>query len=365
MIAGISVGSEDLYRISPTGIAAGENPGANPDTLVTYIGEVRKAIEGTCLSGVPIGHVDTWTAFANTSNNALTEACDWLGMDAYPYFEDTKHNPIEEGANLFQAAWDQVRAVAGGREIWITETGWPVSGKTFGEAVPSTENARTFWKDVGCPMFGVTNVWWYTFQDSAPTTPNPSFGVIGSELTTKPLYDLSCDASDSDDDKTSTKATDTGKGGSATKTGGSGSASASASASDHASATTHSGPISTGTGSGSGSGYNSTATWSGRISRTTVVPTVSPTGGSGSGSGSGSGDDSGSGSGSGSGDDSGSGSGSDSGSGSGSDSGSGSGSGSGDSSTPTDSPNPVEAGGSQLNSIGAAAVALLLAVAFI
>jgi glucan endo-1,3-beta-D-glucosidase len=114
-------------------------------------------------------------------------------MDAYPYFEDTKNNPISEGANLFKAAWNEVKAVAKGKEIWVTETGWPVSGKTYGKAVPSTKNARTFYEDVGCPMFGDINVWWYTLQDSAPQTPNPSFGVIGTELTEKPLYDLSCD----------------------------------------------------------------------------------------------------------------------------------------------------------------------------
>lgn len=193
LVAGISVGSEDLYRISPTGIAANENPGANPDVLVDYIKQTREAIKGTCLESVPIGHVDTWTAYANGSNNAVIEACDWLGMDAYPYFEDTKNNPISEGANLFKSAWNQVKAAAKGKEIWVTETGWPVSGKTVGKGVPSTENARTFYEDVGCPMFGDINVWWYTLQDSSPTTPNPSFGVIGSELTKKPLYDLSCD----------------------------------------------------------------------------------------------------------------------------------------------------------------------------
>ncbi|KAF5699649.1 murein transglycosylase [Fusarium globosum] len=193
LVAGISVGSEDLYRISPTGIKANENPGANPDILVDYIKQTRAAIKGTCLESVPIGHVDTWTAYANASNNIVIEACDWLGMDAYPYFEDTKNNPISEGANLFKAAWNEVKAVAKGKEIWVTETGWPVSGKTYGKAVPSTKNARTFYEDVGCPMFGDINVWWYTLQDSAPQTPNPSFGVIGSELTEKPLYDLSCD----------------------------------------------------------------------------------------------------------------------------------------------------------------------------
>lgn len=87
LVAGISVGSEDLYRISPTGIANGENPGASPDTIVSYISQVRDALAGTPLSGVPVGHVDTWTAWVNGSNNAVTDACDFVGVDAYPYFQ--------------------------------------------------------------------------------------------------------------------------------------------------------------------------------------------------------------------------------------------------------------------------------------
>ncbi|RSM20444.1 hypothetical protein CDV31_000668 [Fusarium ambrosium] len=156
LVAGISVGSEDLYRISPIGIRNKENPGVDPDTL------------------------------------AVIDACDWLGMDAYPYYEDTKHNPVSEGPSLFRAAKDKVAAVAGGKEIWITETGWPISGKTSGEGVASINNARTYWKDVGCPMFGNINVWWYTLLDAGTQSSNPSFGVVGSKLTKKPLYDLSC-----------------------------------------------------------------------------------------------------------------------------------------------------------------------------
>lgn len=81
------MGSEDLYRTSPTGIANGENPGASPDTIVSYIRQVRDAISGTPLSGVPIGHVDTWTAWVNASNDAVIDAVDFVGVDAYPYFE--------------------------------------------------------------------------------------------------------------------------------------------------------------------------------------------------------------------------------------------------------------------------------------
>ncbi|KFA49052.1 hypothetical protein S40293_06181 [Stachybotrys chartarum IBT 40293] len=193
LVAGISVGSEDLYRISPTAIANNEYAGASPDKLVGYIARVRDTIRGSCLTDIPIGHVDTWTAYVNGSNSAVIDAIDWLGMDAYPYFEDTKPNSLQNGRSLFASALDQTRAVANGKQVWVTETGWPVSGDMFGQAVPSTDNARTYYQQVGCSLFGTTNTWWFTFQDSSPTTPNPSFGLIGSDLTTTPLFDVSCD----------------------------------------------------------------------------------------------------------------------------------------------------------------------------
>lgn len=63
LIAGISVGSEDLYRISPTGIENKSGAGANPDVLVSYINQVKSLIAGTAASSALIGHVDTWTAW--------------------------------------------------------------------------------------------------------------------------------------------------------------------------------------------------------------------------------------------------------------------------------------------------------------
>jgi len=84
LIAGISVGSEDLYRISPTGVEALSGAGAEPSDLVTYISQVRSAISGTSASAASIGHVDTWTAWVNGSNDAVINAVDWLGVDAYP-----------------------------------------------------------------------------------------------------------------------------------------------------------------------------------------------------------------------------------------------------------------------------------------
>ena len=192
LVAGISVGSEDLYRETPTSKLTSPDPGASPDTLVNYVKQVRSAIKGTCLKDVPIGHVDTWTVYINETNKPVIDALDWVGMDAYSYYENTKANSIANGRSLFESALEQTTAVSGGKPVWITETGFPVSGDKSGQAQPSTENAQTFWREVGCPMFGKSNVWWFTLQDGSPNTPNPSFGILGSDLNSKPLYDLSC-----------------------------------------------------------------------------------------------------------------------------------------------------------------------------
>lgn len=192
IVVGISVGSEDLYRISPTGIQNKENPGAGPDTIAGYIKRVREAISGTTLANAPIGHVDTWTAWVNSSNRAVVDASDWIGFDAYPYFQGTMANDVSNSKKLFDEALQATKDMTNGKPIWIAETGYPVSGKTVGQAVASVENAETYWNEIGCPRFGNSHIWWYTFQDAAPETPNPSFGIIGSALTSKPLFDISC-----------------------------------------------------------------------------------------------------------------------------------------------------------------------------
>lgn len=193
-VAGISVGSEDLYRVSPIGIAAKAGIGAGPDVVSNYINQVRSVIANSPLSGVPVGHVDTWTAWVNGSNDAVIKDSDFIGMDAYPYFQNTMANSIDDGSALFFEALANTTAAAEGKPVWITETGWPVSGPTENLGVPSLANAKTYWDRVGCALFGKYNTWWYALQDAAPTTPSPSFGVVGSTLSNTPLYDLSCSA---------------------------------------------------------------------------------------------------------------------------------------------------------------------------
>lgn len=196
-VVGISVGSEDLYRISPTGIENGENPGTGPSTIAGYIKKVREVIAGTSLASTPVGHVDTWTAWVNGSNQAVIDASDFIGVDAYPYFQATQANSIVNSEQLFFDALTATKNAVGGKPVWVTETGFPITGKTINLAVPGVDNAKTYWDTVGCSLFGKTNTWWYTFRDAAPNAGSTSFGIVGNDLTAGPLFNLSCKADDS------------------------------------------------------------------------------------------------------------------------------------------------------------------------
>lgn len=225
-VTGLSVGSEDLYRISVQGIKNKSGLGVGPDVLVNYINQVKEALQGTALENVPIGHVDTWNDWVNGSNSAVVDAVDWLGFDGYPYFESSIDNEIENSETLFFNSLDATIAAAKGKDVWVTETGWPVSGPESGKAIASTTNARKFWEAVACKIVGKFNTYWYTLQDAYPVVPAPSFGVVGTELSTTPLYDLSCPAG-GDDDTTTTATSGTSTTVAPTSTGGAGSGSGS------------------------------------------------------------------------------------------------------------------------------------------
>ena len=74
-----------------------------------------------------------------------------------PYFENTIANSIDVGNSTFFDAYDNTVG-ASGKPVWVTETGWPVSGAQENQAVASTQNAETYWQQVGCTLFDNINV---------------------------------------------------------------------------------------------------------------------------------------------------------------------------------------------------------------
>jgi glucan endo-1,3-beta-D-glucosidase len=121
LVVGISVGSEDLYRITPTGIENKAGAGAQPQELISYVQQTRNAIRGTPLDGKPVGHVDTWTVYVNATNNEFISTLDFIGMDAYPYFQTTMANSIGSSSQLFFDAYHATVGAAQGKPVWVSE----------------------------------------------------------------------------------------------------------------------------------------------------------------------------------------------------------------------------------------------------
>ncbi|KAI0176525.1 glycoside hydrolase family 17 protein [Hypoxylon sp. FL1284] len=189
LVQGISVGSEDLYRDGSGDVGLG------PQKLIDCINQVRSAIAGTPLSGVPVGHVDTYDSFLNGTNRAVIDNIDWLGFDGYPYWEQTKPNSIGDAHERFYDGFNKTVALAAGKPVYVTETGWPVVGDTVGSAVASKENARIYWQDIACSLISSgVNLWWYDLQESQWGDANPDFGIYpaGDLNTATANYDLSC-----------------------------------------------------------------------------------------------------------------------------------------------------------------------------
>jgi exo-beta-1,3-glucanase (GH17 family) len=128
---------------------------------------------------------DTWTSWVKPENAEVIKASDFIGLDAYPYFEGSS---IENASNAFWSAINKVRGVVDkvspGKWVWVTETGWPVSGPNYGNGVASVKNAQTYWKQVACQAFKQVHIFWYVHQDYSAS---PSFGVIDRNGNT--IYD--------------------------------------------------------------------------------------------------------------------------------------------------------------------------------
>jgi glycoside/pentoside/hexuronide:cation symporter, GPH family len=118
-----AVGNEVLFR--------GDQ---DENTLISYINEVKKSS-----AGVPVGCVDIYGEFTN--HPALVNACDTLLINGYPFWEGAH---IEHAGIYLQEMYKKVQAIANGKEIIITETGWPSKGEAVGEAVPSKVNQMLY-----------------------------------------------------------------------------------------------------------------------------------------------------------------------------------------------------------------------------
>lgn len=172
-LLGVAVGSESLYRGAIT-----------PERLAAKVEDVKgmiKEVPGYSRT-IEVGHVDTTNAWFDSTNDPVIVACDFIGVDIYPYFQTEDNNHITNSRQLFDNAIAQavksVAAAGSKASVWVTETGWPVTGSALGAAVPGVSNAASYFQQVGCSSFDKMNTFWFTYQDWFAT---PSFAVVDSD----------------------------------------------------------------------------------------------------------------------------------------------------------------------------------------
>ena len=139
-IAGlIKLAQEGMVDIAVVGNEVLLRDELSEQELLACIGRVKVALP----DDVPVGCVDAYFQFLERP--ALTEACDVLLPNCYPFWEGAD---IGWAAHYLRRMHALVQAAGGEKPVIVAETGWPGQGQPVGQAVPSEENAMRYFVDV-------------------------------------------------------------------------------------------------------------------------------------------------------------------------------------------------------------------------
>mgnify|MGYP001167222275 FL=1 len=114
------------------------------------------------------------TLVAMVANPGLCEFSDYVAVNSHPFFDG---NVLAEDSGEFLVQQMQsVSNVCGGKETWITETGWPTQGSNNGVAVPSVQNQKSAIASIKKAV--TSNVIWFTaFNDMWKTNSASTFNA--------------------------------------------------------------------------------------------------------------------------------------------------------------------------------------------
>ena len=101
------------------------------DELVGYIEQVRVAVPG-----VPVTTGEIYSNWIDSPT--LIDAVDLLFVNYYAYWEGLSVDVAIKAIHMYH---QDVVIRANGKEVIVSETGWPTAGDTIGNAVPSPENS--------------------------------------------------------------------------------------------------------------------------------------------------------------------------------------------------------------------------------
>jgi len=130
----IALGKKGLVDIAVVGNEALMRNDVSEKEIIDYLETVKKA-----LPNIPVSYVDAYYQFIDRPQ--LVETCDLILINCYPFWEGVQ---IEHATYYLQQMYTQTKNIAQGKEIIITETGWPNQGGNTNQAIPSDVNAMKY-----------------------------------------------------------------------------------------------------------------------------------------------------------------------------------------------------------------------------
>lgn len=130
----IKLAKEGLVDIAAVGNEVMYRKDLSEDELLDFMKHVKNEIPH-----IPVGYVDAYYEFSERPR--ITEACDVILCNCYPFWEGC---PFEGSLDYMQQMYNQAKAAANGKQVIITETGWPSQGENLKGAVPGEKSAKDY-----------------------------------------------------------------------------------------------------------------------------------------------------------------------------------------------------------------------------
>jgi exo-beta-1,3-glucanase (GH17 family) len=173
-------GLADFLLCGSENILRGDHSASEVAQWVTYVRE-------NLTRDIPVSTSDTPDSYSAQLIDAVSAVC----VTYYPYWNGVA---AENAAADIEGMVTSLKERAGGKEIIISETGFPDYGDSVGEAVVNQENARIYFeyvyewsKESGtlCIVFSAINEAW---KGRYETDPEANFGLFYEDGTVKPAY---------------------------------------------------------------------------------------------------------------------------------------------------------------------------------
>ncbi|KAK9314098.1 glycoside hydrolase superfamily [Lipomyces starkeyi] len=168
----------DMIAMITVGNEAVQDGYVTVSELLTKISSVRTQLRDAGYTG-PITTAETPNVFISNPELCTSDLLDIVAINAQPYFDE---HATAETAGEFDLGQIQVtKAACNNRDVFITETGYPSSGLTNYNNVPSVENQKIAIKNIleatngNVTMFTMYNDLWKAL---GPYEVEQSFGIF-------------------------------------------------------------------------------------------------------------------------------------------------------------------------------------------